>query len=147
MTGYDKLASRLRSLFKEDSNKSYYLSMTPQCPDLEKVANLSKIYRFLDYVAVQFYNTESCDLDSPDFLKSVWYWGHAIGTTQLFIGVVANRSEKVTGYLDADDLNDRMRYIDAMNLTNLAGVAIWDAQMAIDNHHFQTAIRSGLSKL
>lgn len=120
--------------------------MTPQCSDLENVPMLSQIYKFLDYVAVQFYNTASCDLDKPDFLKSVWYWGHAIGPAQLMIGVMANQAENVTGYLDGNGLIDRMQYVDALNLTNLAGMAIWDAQMAADNNNFQTIVSNGLSK-
>ncbi|KAF2858099.1 glycoside hydrolase family 18 protein [Piedraia hortae CBS 480.64] len=67
-TGYVTLATRLRSLFDRDSNKTYCLSCAPQFP----IPDLSiplQVLKLSDFVWVQFYDNPMCNLGTSSFVS------------------------------------------------------------------------------
>lgn len=139
-TGYGALARRLRSHFAEDTYRRYYMTAAPQCPFPEN-DDMFEVYEHLDYVSVQFYNNNVCNVGQSGFEASVKRWSQAIGNTTLLVGGLASDADGDEGYVDAKTFVSVMGRIKAMNLPNYGGVMLWEAELAAQNGQYQKKIK------
>lgn len=142
-TGYQAMATRLRSYFATDSNRRYYMTAAPQCPFPTDEGELS-LFRGLDYISVQFYNNNVCNLGESGFMKSVQKWSDAIGDAKLLIGGLASNADKDEGYIDAKAFGKLLDSIWALNLKNYGGVMLWEAELAKANGDYQKKLKAEL---
>ena len=130
--GYVALANELRTLFDQDSSKSYYLSASPQCPypdqsvgDLLSTANL-------DFAFIQFYNNY-CSLDQSEFNWNTWSdfaKSAPNDNIKLFVGLPGAPASG-NGYVDAATVANTIEEIKCDQA--LGGISLWDASSAFSN--------------
>ncbi len=142
-TGYSGFVSELRTLFKTDTSKKYYLTAAPQCPYPDASVPLD-VCQQLDYVWVQFYNNGDCNIGQGDFISAVKNWSSGIGSAKLFIGAVASSSDGDQGYVSAKKLVSNIKSVEALKLPNFGGAMLWEAQLAVKNGNYQKTIAAGL---
>ncbi|KAJ6780669.1 hypothetical protein PWT90_01329 [Aphanocladium album] len=142
-TGYEAMAQHFRSHFASDPSKQYYMTAAPQCPFTADDEELS-LFQHLDYVSVQFYNNNVCNVGQSGFETSVRRWSEAIGNTTLLVGALASNADKDEGYVDAKTFNSVLGKVKAMNLPNYGGVMLWEAELAAKNGNYQKKIKAEL---
>lgn len=130
--GYVALANELRTLFDQDSSKSYYLSASPQCPypdqsvgDLLSSANL-------DFAFIQFYNNY-CSLDQSEFNWNTWSdfaKSAPNDNIKLFVGLPGAPGSG-SGYVDSEIVANTIDDIKCDEA--LGGISLWDASSAFAN--------------
>ncbi len=113
------MAAQFAAHFASDPNgRRYYMTAAPQCPPTADAAEL-RLFRRLDYVSVQFYNNNVCNVGQPGFEASVRRWSDAVGrNTTLLVGALASGADKDEGYVDARALADVLGSGRAMRLPN-----------------------------
>ncbi|CAK9441669.1 uncharacterized protein LODBEIA_P55370 [Lodderomyces beijingensis] len=125
--GYPELAQALRSKFRRQSAKSYYLSASPQCPYPDSKVGALMAQEQLDYAFIQFYNNY-CSANG-DFNYDTWA-EYAAGAPnpniELFVGLPSTGN--IDGYVDADKVGEIVQEISCN--PNFAGISLWDASGA-----------------
>ncbi|CAK9441670.1 uncharacterized protein LODBEIA_P55380 [Lodderomyces beijingensis] len=125
--GYPELAQALRSKFRRQSAKSYYLSASPQCPYPDSKVGALMAQEQLDYAFIQFYNNY-CSANG-DFNYDTWA-NYAAGAPnpniELFVGLPSTGN--IDGYVDADKVGEIVQEISCNR--NFAGISLWDASGA-----------------
>jgi chitinase len=142
-TGYTGFVQQMRSNMNSDSSKKYYMTAAPQCPYPDASVPLD-ICKQLDYVWVQFYNNGDCNIAKSDFNSSVKNWSSGISPAKLYIGALASGADGDQGYVSASKLVSAIKGVESMNLPNLGGAMLWEAQLAVKNGNFQKTIAAGL---
>lgn len=142
-TGYVAMVQRMRTNMESDGSKWYYIGAAPQCPYPDASEPLD-VCTLLDFVWVQFYNNDSCNIGQSDFQSAVQNWSSGIGNAQLFIGALASGADGDQGYVDSDTLLQNIQDVKNMNLPNYGGAMLWEAQLAVKNGNYQQAIAAGL---
>ncbi|KAL7918104.1 glycoside hydrolase family 18 protein [Trichoderma austrokoningii] len=142
-TGYLAMTQRFRSNFAKDTSKRYYLTAAPQCPfpDASEPLNVCQL---LDYVWVQFYNNDDCNVGQSDFNSAVKNWSKSIGNATLFIGALASGADGDQGYVSPSSLISAYNGVSALNLPNIGGIMLWEAQLAVKNGNFQKTIKAAI---
>lgn len=139
--------NQLRANMKSDSSKQYYISAAPQCPRPD--ASLSDdVLQKTDMVWVQFYNNQqaNCCNGQDGFLNSLQAWSKAVSPAQVWIGAPAAASAVGDGgYISASTMQAEIAQAKKLGLSNFGGVALWDAELAIQNGNFQDAVASALA--
>lgn len=133
-----------RTKFQGDTSRKYILTAAPQCP-FPTDTEFFNMTSHLDYVWVQYYNNEICNVDNEaGFDASVKKWSQALGNTTFIVGTLAAESDIDTGYVNATTFNDALGRIKHMNLTNFGGAMLWEAQMATNNDNYQQKVKAEL---
>nr|QED08873.1 endochitinase 18.13 [Trichoderma koningiopsis] len=142
-TGYLAMTQRFRSNFAKDTSKRYYLTAAPQCPfpDASEPLNVCQL---LDYVWVQFYNNDDCNIGQSGFNTAVKNWSKSIGNATLFIGALASSADGDQGYVSPSSLISAYNGVSALNLPNIGGIMLWEAQLAVKNGNFQKTIKAAI---
>ncbi|KAL7941985.1 hypothetical protein V8C42DRAFT_164867 [Trichoderma barbatum] len=143
-TGYLAMAQRFKSNFAKDTSKKYYLTAAPQCPfpDASQPLNVCQL---ADYIWVQFYNNGNCNIAQSGFNNAVKNWSKSIGNATLFIGALASGADGDQGYVSASSLLSAYQGVSALNLPNIGGIMLWEAQLAVKNGNFHKTIKAGIS--
>lgn len=142
-TGYTAFVTAMRSYYASDTSKTYYLTAAPQCPYPDASVPLD-VCTQLDYVWVQFYNNDDCNIAQSDFTHAVQQWSAGIGDAQLFIGALASGADGDQGYVSSSTLLSSIKSVENMDLPNFGGAMLWEAQLAVKNGNYQKAIAAGL---
>jgi chitinase len=134
--GYSKLSEALVNIFRNNSQKDYFLTATPQCvypdasigPDENKLLPTDNtLSNNIRYVSVQFYNNY-CGMDNL-FNYMTWHnWANQGGSTKLLVGFPAHQSAAQTGFLHPYYLQDTLKQV--MNLNSFGGIMSWDVGFA-----------------
>lgn len=137
------MTQRFRSNFAKDTSKKYYLTAAPQCPfpDLSEPLAVCKL---LDYVWVQFYNNDDCNIGQSGFITAVKNWSKGIGSAKLFIGGLASGADGDQGYVSSSAFIKSINSVKALNLPNYGGAMLWEAQLSKTNGDYAGKIRSSL---
>jgi chitinase len=142
-TGYGGFVQQMRANMDSDTSKKYYMTAAPQCPYPDTSVPID-ICQQLDYVWVQFYNNGDCNIAQSAFNSSVKRWSSGISPAKLFIGALASGADGDQGYVSASTLLSAFKGVQSYNLPNLAGIMLWEAQLAVKNGNYQKKIASGL---
>lgn len=130
--GYVALANELRTLFDQDSSKSYYLSASPQCPYPDQSVGDLLSNANLDFAFIQFYNNY-CSLDQSEFNWNTWSdfaKSAPNDDIKLFVGLPGAPASG-NGYVDAATV---AKTIDEIKCDQaLGGISLWDASSAFTN--------------
>ncbi|KAL1968464.1 hypothetical protein VTN77DRAFT_1994 [Rasamsonia byssochlamydoides] len=148
-------ANELRSLFAEDTSKTYYLTAAPQCPYPDAADNpMLDGTVYFDAIWVQFYNNY-CGLQSyvagtttqNNFDFSTWdNWAHTTSlnpNVKVFLGVPGDTTAAGSGYEPLSTLTPIITYV--QSFSSFGGVMIWDATQAYANSGFISGIESALT--
>ncbi|KAL7786722.1 hypothetical protein V8C37DRAFT_405279 [Trichoderma ceciliae] len=143
-TGYLAMAQRFKSNFAKDTSKRYYLTAAPQCPfpDASEPLNVCAL---ADFIWVQFYNNNQCNIGQSGFNAAVKNWSKGIGNATLFIGALASGADGDQGFVSASSLLSAYQGVSALNLPNIGGIMLWEAQLGVKNGNYQKTIKSGIS--
>ncbi|KAL7903997.1 hypothetical protein GGI35DRAFT_472743 [Trichoderma velutinum] len=145
-TGYLAMAQRFKSNFAKDNSKKYYLTAAPQCPfpDASEPLNVCQL---ADYIWVQFYNNPeaNCDIGQGGFNTAVKNWSKSIGNATLFIGALASGADGDTGYVSASSLLSAYQGVSNLNLPNIGGIMLWEAQLSVKNGNYHKTIKASIS--
>ncbi|KAL7929963.1 hypothetical protein V8C35DRAFT_314257 [Trichoderma chlorosporum] len=143
-TGYLAMAQRFKSNFAQDTSKKYYLTAAPQCPFPDASEQLN-VCQLTDFLWVQFYNNDDCNVGQSDFNSAVKNWSKNIGNSTLFIGALASGADGDQGYISSSALLSAYQGVSNLNLPNIGGIMLWEAQLAVKNGNFQQAVKAGIS--
>lgn len=130
--GYVALANELRSLFDQDSSKSYYLSASPQCPYPDQSVGDLLTNANLDFAFIQFYNNY-CSLDQSEFNWNTWSDFAKTAPNdniKLFVGLPGAPASG-SGYVDSETVANTIDDIKCDPA--LGGISLWDASSAFSN--------------
>ncbi|PTB62220.1 glycoside hydrolase family 18 protein [Trichoderma citrinoviride] len=143
-TGYLAMAQRFKSNFAQDPSKKYYLTAAPQCPfpDASEPLNVCQL---ADYIWVQFYNNGNCNIAQSGFNTAVQNWSKNIGNATLFIGALASGADGDSGFVSSSTLLSAYQGVSNLNLPNIGGIMLWEAQLAVKNGNYQQVIKAGIS--
>jgi chitinase len=132
------MATQFRSHISSASKK-YYLGAAPQCPYPDASMPLDMCTQ-MDFVWVQFYNNDACNVGESDFDNAVKQWSSGIGNAELFIGALASGADGDQGYISSSALVTQIQDVQGMGLPNYGGAMLWEAQLAVNNGNYQQAI-------
>jgi chitinase len=155
MSNMPAFANQLRTLYSEDTSKTYYMTAAPQCayPDEADGPMLAGTVYF-DAVWVQFYNN-GCDMTNwvPDtttqwnFNFDTWdNWAKTISLNPdviVCMGVPGNTGAGA-GYEPPATVGEIVDFIIQENYTSFGGLMIWDASQVWNNSGFLSGVYSYL---
>lgn len=156
-TGWLGFAKQMRSNFREDFNREYYISAAPQCMrnhydsegkklPLGDLSLSDEVLQQTDISWVQFYNNPGCNHGDPGFYSAVADWAKAIYPSQMWIATPGGptKMSATNGYADIPTMKKEISVISKMQIPNLGGWAIWDAITARNNSDYQKAVAATL---
>ncbi|KAI9262665.1 glycoside hydrolase superfamily [Sporodiniella umbellata] len=151
--GYTALANRLRSHYKEDSSKKYYITGAPQCPYPDALLGPALESADFDAVFVQFYNNY-CSTTSSNFNFETWdKWVKNTSKNKdakVFLGIPGSPGAAGSGYVPYSSLAPIVQNL-YKTYPSFGGVSIWDASQSTANTevspNFQKAVSSLVSGL
>ncbi|KAJ5523339.1 hypothetical protein N7513_012883 [Penicillium frequentans] len=149
-------ANELRTLFAEDTSKTYYLTAAPQCPYPDAADNpMLDGAVYFDAIWVQFYNNY-CGVNyfttgsttQADFNFNSWdTWATTISLNpdvKVFLGIPGGSTAAGTGYESASTIASIVDFIIEEGYTSFGGVMMWDVSQVYANDGFLSSIASGL---
>lgn len=149
-------ANELRTLFAEDTSKTYYLTAAPQCPYPDAADNpMLDGAVYFDAIWVQFYNNY-CGVNyfttgsttQADFNFDSWdTWATTISLNpdvKVFLGIPGGSTAAGTGYESASTITSIVDFIVEEGYTSFGGIMMWDASQVYANDGFLSSIASGL---
>lgn len=149
-------ANELRTLFAEDTSKTYYLTAAPQCPYPDAADNpMLDGAVYFDAIWVQFYNNY-CGVNyfttgsttQADFNFDSWdTWATTISLNpdvKVFLGIPGGSTAAGTGYESASSITSIVDFIVEEGYTSFGGIMMWDASQVYANDGFLSSIASGL---
>lgn len=149
-------ANELRTLFAEDTSKTYYLTAAPQCPYPDAADNpMLDGAVYFDAIWVQFYNNY-CGVNyfttgsstQADFNFDSWdTWATTISLNpdvKVFLGIPGGSTAAGTGYESALTIASIVDFITEEGYTSFGGIMMWDASQVYANDGFLSSIASGL---
>jgi chitinase len=131
---YDTLATTLRSKYASDNSKTYYLSSAPQCP-FPDASNPSALLLLCDFVFVQFYNNNGCQIGDSGFVNSVKHWSSSLSASalspppRLFVGAPSWSLAGPGAYANIGSpkgMQAVAQKVQALKLPNIGGLMFWD---------------------
>ncbi|RCH80995.1 Chitinase 1 [Rhizopus stolonifer] len=148
-TGYTTMVKQLRSHFKKDRYKNYYITGAPQCPYPDAMLGPALETAEFDAVFVQFYNNY-CSVTSSSFNFETWdHWAKKISKNKevkVFLGVSGSSAAAGSGYVPFSSLKPIVQDVHS-TYSSFGGVVSWDASASYGNinapPNYQKAI-SGL---
>jgi chitinase len=130
-----------------DTSKQYYISAAPQCPRPDQSLSDDILVK-TDMVWVQFYNNQEagCCNGQSGFISSLQAWSKAVEPAQIWIGApgVASAVDD-GGYISASKMQSQIAQVKQLGLPNFGGVALWDAEVSVQNGNYQNAVASALA--
>ncbi|KAJ2797233.1 Chitinase 2 [Coemansia helicoidea] len=132
--GYTAFINQLRSHYKSDRSKTYYIAAAPQCPFPDAYLGPTLDSAWFDMVFVQFYNNY-CGLNAYPRWFNFEDWDNWAKTksankdVKIFIGAPGSPTAASSGYADGAALRtvyDSVR----SKYTSLGGVMTWDVSQA-----------------
>lgn len=132
---YSDFVNELRSLYSQDTSKSYFVSAAPQCPYPDQSIGPALDVAQFDYLFIQFYNNY-CALTNPGQFNWDTWQSFAESTSpnkgvKLFLGLPGATSAAGSGYADPATLTQGIQKISSSS--NFGGVMLWDASRAESN--------------
>ncbi|KAJ5936114.1 hypothetical protein N7454_005412 [Penicillium verhagenii] len=156
VTNMPAFANELRTLFAEDTSKTYYLTAAPQCPYPDAADNpMLDGAVYFDAIWVQFYNNY-CGVNyftagsttQADFNFDSWNtWATTISLNpdvKVFLGIPGGSTAAGTGYESASTIASIVDFIVEEEYTSFGGVMMWDASQVYANDGFLSSIASAL---
>ncbi|KAI8888175.1 carbohydrate-binding module family 19 protein [Backusella circina FSU 941] len=134
-TGYSSMVKQLRSHFKKDSSRDYYITAAPQCPFPDAMLGdaLEKVE--FDAVNVQFYNNY-CSTTSSNFNFDTWDdWAKNKSpnkNVKILLGIPGSKEAAGTGYVPFKSLEPIVKDVQK-KYSSFGGVMIWDASTSYAN--------------
>ncbi|KAL4915624.1 glycoside hydrolase superfamily [Aspergillus aurantiobrunneus] len=141
--GYANMIKRLRKRFEETSDRAFYISAAPQCPIPDQQLGVAIANSFIDFVWVQFYNSNPCS--ARDFVEGTKNgfnfddWVKVIKeganpNAKLYVGLPASESAAQPGfYLTPEEVQPLVKkYMDKYPET-FGGVMLWEATESRNN--------------
>ncbi|KAJ2357000.1 Chitinase 2 [Coemansia erecta] len=132
--GYPAFIKRLRSHYKSDSSRKYYIAGAPQCPFPDVYMSSALNNAWFDMVFVQFYNNY-CGLNS----YSKWFnfdeWDNWAKTkavnkdVKVYIGAPGSPSSAGSGYVDGKTLASIYKDVRS-KYPSIGGIMTWDVSSA-----------------
>lgn len=149
-------ANELRTLFAEDTSKTYFLTAAPQCPYPDVADNpMLDGTVYFDAIWVQFYNNY-CGINSyvagsttqDDFNFDTWdTWAKSTSLNpdvKVFLGIPGDTTAASSGYESASTITSIVDFIQTSGYSSFGGVMIWDASQVYANSGFLSGIASAL---
>ncbi|ORX70220.1 chitinase, partial [Linderina pennispora] len=133
-TGYAAFIEQLRSHYKSDPSKRYYIASAPQCPFPDAYLGPVLNSAWFDMVFVQFYNNY-CSLNAfPNWFNfndwDNWAKTQSVNKgVKVFIGAPGASSAASYGYVDGATLQRIYESVRA-TYSSLGGVMTWDVSQA-----------------
>jgi chitinase len=124
----------LRTLYSAATSKPYYISSAPQCP-FPDASNPERLLLNCDFVWVQFYNNDPCQIGSAGFSASVEQWSSFLSQStmavqpRLYVGVPAYSLAGPAAYAaigNAEGMVSVASSVVQLDLSNLGGIMLWD---------------------
>ncbi|KAH0538876.1 hypothetical protein FGG08_004532 [Glutinoglossum americanum] len=143
--GIAALVNRLRGVFSQSPDKTYYISGAPQCPIPDPQLGDAIANSWFDFIWVQFYNTHPCS--ARDYISSgsgssfnYGEWVQVIKgsmnpNAKLFIGLPGGPTavEDPTFYLGPTDVGTIVEHFMPSYPSQFGGIMLWDAKSSGDN--------------
>ncbi|CDS10560.1 hypothetical protein LRAMOSA11046 [Lichtheimia ramosa] len=133
-TGYVAMIKELRTLFKKDSSKDYFITAAPQCPFPDAMLGDVISEAGVDAVNVQFYNNY-CSTTGSSFNFDQWDdWAKNKSPNKdvkVFLGVPGSSTAAGSGYAKIEDLKPIIK--DLSKYSSYGGVTVWDASQSYNN--------------
>jgi chitinase len=144
----DAFSKQLRSLTANANinDRQFYLSAAPECSGLSPA--LADIH--FDMWFTQFYSSGNCDVrgyggqkpPNPTFAE--WNTWAANNKTKMFVGLAAHGTAALSGgYIPPESLSNFLK--NTADLSNMAGVSLWDATQAFVNNNYHKAVKAALN--
>ncbi|KAI8380119.1 glycoside hydrolase superfamily, partial [Blakeslea trispora] len=133
--GYAAMVKRLRSHYKKDKSRKYYITAAPQCPFPDQM--LGKVINQvgMDAVFVQFYNNY-CSATSKSFNFKTWdKWAKNTSpnkNVKVFLGLPGSRQAAGSGYVPFNKLGSIVDDV-KKKYSSFGGVMFWDASEVYGN--------------
>lgn len=148
---YDTFLETVRNYMDADTSRPYYISADPMAGQVssgDSTSIPSSLFKYIDFLNVQFYNDQANEIGGPDFEDNIKAWDELCSNTspspKLVVGVPGG-----PGAADysktADEISSVVSSIKSMGLTNLGGFAVWDAGRAETNTGFAEALKNAVS--
>ena len=132
-SGYPALVQNLKSLFSQDSSKSYAISAAPQCPYPDhKIGNVLSSPG-VDYAIVQFYNNPSCELTTTGFNWNDWAGLAEENNFKIFIGLLGDGKSTDNGYTPIDEVKTALQDVVSKKPEPFGGFSVWDVGRGVAN--------------
>ncbi|KAI9316179.1 glycoside hydrolase superfamily [Dichotomocladium elegans] len=148
-TGYVTLVKELRSLFKKDRSKHYYITAAPQCPYPDVILGSVINSVGFDAIHVQFYNNY-CALGTSSFNFAAWdKWAKTSSPNKkvkIFIGIPGSKSAAGSGYVSFAKLKSTVNMVRS-RYSSYGGVVIWDASQSYKNKAASPNYAAAVGKL
>ncbi|KAJ8653998.1 hypothetical protein O0I10_010334 [Lichtheimia ornata] len=133
-TGYVAMINELRTLFKKDSSKDYFITAAPQCPFPDAMLGDVISEAGVDAVNVQFYNNY-CSTTGSSFNFDQWDdWAKNKSPNKdvkVFLGIPGSSTAAGSGYAKIEDLKPIIK--DLSKYSSYGGVTVWDASQSYNN--------------
>jgi chitinase len=155
MSNMPAFANQLRTLYGDDTSKTYYTTAAPQCayPDEADGPMLAGTVYF-DALWVQFYNN-GCDMANwvPNTTTQwnfnfdtwdTWAKNTSLNPDVIVCMGVPGATGAGGGYEPASTVGEIVDYIIDQNYTSFGGLMIWDASQVWNNSGFLSSVYSYL---
>ncbi|KAL4886317.1 glycoside hydrolase superfamily [Aspergillus karnatakaensis] len=141
--GYANLVKVLRKNFEKDAEKKYYISAAPQCPIPDAQLSVAIRDSFIDFVWVQFYNSNPCS--ARDFVAGTKngfnfdQWVNVIKSganpnAKLYIGLPASKAAAQPGfYLTPEEVKPLAKKYMNKYPDTFGGIMLWEATESMNN--------------
>ncbi|PGH28370.1 chitinase, partial [[Emmonsia] crescens] len=143
--GYATMVNRLRSRYREDPGKKYYISAAPQCPPDDKQLAVPIMTSYFDFIFVQFYNTYYCSARSwvtnprrSEFSFDEWVKvikRSPNPSARIYIGLAAsvNATYDDNYYLSPLEVLPLAATFMTKHPKNFGGIMLWEATYSENN--------------
>lgn len=150
-SNYDTFLSTLRDSMNGDSSRTYYISADPMAGQVgngDSTGIPASVFKYIDFLNVQFYNDETNEIGGSGFDDNIKAWDDLCSSTspspKLVVGMPGGDGA-ADYYKTADEIPDIVSSIQGMGLANLGGFTVWDAGRAAQNEGFAAALKSAAS--
>ncbi|CAO3689545.1 unnamed protein product [Rhizopus stolonifer] len=148
-TGYTTMVKQLRSHFKKDNSKNYYITGAPQCPYPDAMLGPALETAEFDAVFVQFYNNY-CSVTSGSFNFETWdHWAKKTSKNKevkVFLGVPGSSAAAGSGYVPFSSLKPIVQNVYS-TYSSFGGVVSWDASASYGNIDASPSYQKAISRL
>ncbi|KAL2863509.1 class III chitinase ChiA1 [Aspergillus lucknowensis] len=141
--GYANMIKRLRRRFTEVPDRTFYISVAPQCPIPDKQLSVAIANSLVDFVWVQFYNSNPCS--ARDFVEGTKNgfnfddWVEVIKeganpNAKLYVGLPASQSAALPGYyLTPQEVEPLVKKYMNKYPETFGGIMLWEATESKNN--------------
>jgi chitinase len=125
------MVKQLRSHFKKDNSRDYYITAAPQCPYPDAMLGTALDEVEFDAVNVQFYNNY-CSTTSSSFNFDTWDdWAKNKSPNKdvkILLGIPGSKEAAGTGYVPFKSLEPIVKDVHK-KYSSFGGIMIWGKQL------------------